>query len=89
MIKYEEEVLKTLKKKQIPLKIFEHIHNTFKAIELTNDLTIFDIKKLTGTDFGSYYRLRKGKYRAIFHINNKDIIITKIQKREDIKRGYI
>ncbi len=84
MIKYEEEVLRAIKKRLIPVKMFTHIHNAFKSIHLTQDLTLFDIKKLSGNEFREYYRLRKGKYRALFHFEGKDIIISKIQKREDI-----
>jgi mRNA interferase RelE/StbE len=84
MIKYEDAVLKAFKKGLIPKSIFEHIHNAFQAIDLTKDLTLFDIKKLQGSDIREYYRLRKGKYRAIFYIQENDIFVIKISKREDV-----
>jgi mRNA interferase RelE/StbE len=31
-----------------------------------------------------YYRLRKGKYRAIFYIDNNDFYIIYIGKREEV-----
>ena len=43
-----------------------------------------DIKKLQGEKHPPLYRLRIGKYRIIYHIENEDIIIAKIDTRGDI-----
>ena len=45
------------------------------SIELTKDLNLFNIKKMKGDYKRDYYRLRKGKYRAIieeFEKNEKE-----------------
>jgi len=31
-----------------------------------------------------YYRLRKGKYRAIFYFENRDIYVAYIGRREEV-----
>jgi mRNA interferase RelE/StbE len=74
----------------IPKDIFLHINNAFTAIDITKDLNLFDIKqlKMSKETSRTYYRLRKGKYRAIFYIENNDIIIIALDKREDIYRKW-
>ena len=44
--------------------------NAFLSLDLTKDLGLFDIKKIKGNFDREYYRLRKGKYKAIFYILN-------------------
>lgn len=43
-----------------------------------------DIKKLKGEKYPPLYRLRVGKYRIIYHIENDNIIIAEIDTRGDI-----
>jgi len=43
-----------------------------------------DIKKLTGNNIPPIYRLRVSKYRILFHIDEEDIKILKIDSRGDI-----
>lgn len=43
-----------------------------------------DIKKLKGEKHPPLYRLRIGKYRVIYHIENEIIIIANIDTRGDI-----
>jgi mRNA interferase RelE/StbE len=51
---------------------------------------IFDVKQLKMSKETSriYYRLRKGKYRAIFYVENDDILVIALDKREDIYRKW-
>ena len=43
-----------------------------------------DIKKLQGEKYPPLYRLRIGKYRIIYHIEDENIIIARIDTRGDI-----
>ena len=90
MIKYAEDIAKRIVKGSIPQDIFLHINNAFTAIDVTKDLSLFDIKQLKMSKETSriYYRLRKGKYRAIFYIENDDIMVMALDKREDIYRKW-
>lgn len=88
MINYELKIYKSLKKGQLPKEIFEHIHNAFIAINQTKDLTLFDIKKLTESLNRNYFRMRKGKYRAIFYIENHNIYVIAIDKSEEIYKKW-
>ena len=84
MIHYEGRVKKLFQKSIIPKNILQRFHNAFLSIELTKDLNLFDIKKMKGDYKRDYYRLRKGKYRAIFYFENRDIYVAYIGRREEV-----
>ncbi|AEJ18589.1 type II toxin-antitoxin system RelE family toxin [Gracilinema caldarium] len=90
MVRYLEEVLKRIKKGQIPKEIFVHFNNAFMSLDLTKDLSLFDIKQLKIAEEKNrvYHRLRKGKYRAIFYIQEEDIFVITIDKREEIYKKW-
>lgn len=90
MIKYWDDILKRIKKGQIPKAIFIHFNNAFYALDLTKDLSLFDIKQLRSSEEKTriYYRLRKGKYRAIFYFEDEDIIIIALDKREEVYKKW-
>jgi len=84
MIYYEDKVKKSVEKGYIPKNIFKQFHNAFLSLDLTKDLNLFDIKKLKGDFKRNYFRLRKGKYKAIFYNENNDIYVIYIGKREEV-----
>jgi len=90
MIRYLEEILRRIKKGQIPKEVFIHINNAFVSLDLTKDLSLFDIKQLKTSEETkrSYYRIRKGKYRAIFYIENEDIFVIALDKREEVYKKW-
>jgi len=90
MIRYYEGILKRIKRGQIPKEIFLHFNNAFSALDLTKDLSLFDIKQLRTAEEKSrvYYRLRKGKYRSIFYLEEDDIVVIAIDKREEVYKKW-
>ena len=90
MVRYAEDIAKRIGKGLVPQDIFAHINNAFAAIDLTKDSSLFDIKQLKMSNETNrvYYRLRKGKYRAIYYIENDDILVIALDKREDIYRKW-
>jgi mRNA interferase RelE/StbE len=90
MVCYSSTIVKKAKQGIQPKNIFIHFNNAFKSIDITKDLTLFDIKKLkTSETFDrNYFRLRKGKYRAIFYIENDDVYVIDIDKREDVYKKW-
>lgn len=84
MIYYEKEVKKSVRKGLISGDVFKRFHNAFIALEATGDLGLFDIKKLKSSEKKTYYRLRKGKYRAIFYIENNNYYVISIAKRAEV-----
>ena len=76
MIKYLDEILKKLKKGLLPKE--------------TKDLDLFDIKQLkTSKDKKRvYYRIRKGKYRAIFYLEEENIYVIALDKREEVYKKW-
>jgi mRNA interferase RelE/StbE len=51
-------------------------------------LNLFDIKKLLSSSTREYYRLRKGKYRAIFTIEDQDFYVHAISKRSEVYKKW-
>jgi mRNA interferase RelE/StbE len=90
MVRYSEDIMKSLKKGQISRDVFILFNNAFKSVDLTKDLNLFDIKSLKENSSINriYYRLRKGKYRAIFYIENEDISVITIDKREEVYKKW-
>ncbi len=88
MILYEDKIKKAVKKGIVPEEVFKRFHNVFIALDATSDLGLFDIKKLKSSEQRSYYRLRKGKYRAIFYIEKKNYNVISIAKREEVYKQW-
>jgi mRNA interferase RelE/StbE len=90
MVRYSSTIVKKAKRGIPPKQIFIHFDNALKSIDMTKDLTLFDIKKLktSETNDRNYYRLRKGKYRAIFYVENENVFVIDIDKREDVYKQW-
>lgn len=88
MIYYEKTVQKSISKGNIPQEIIQLFHHAFQSLELTKDLNLFDITQLKGNFKRIYYRLRKGKYRAIFYIEDENFFIVYIGKREEAYKSW-
>jgi len=86
MIKYEDDVLK-ISKRQIAKRSIFIISSCVHCTGKTNDLKLFDIKRLQSNEKRTYYRLRKNKYRAIFYIEDDDYFIISIAKREEVYKN--
>jgi mRNA interferase RelE/StbE len=84
MVVYEENVKKSVTKGALPKDIFERFNNVFIALDTTRDLSLFDIKKLKSSEKRTYYRVRKGKYRAVFYTEKDDYFVISIAKREEV-----
>ena len=84
MVRYEEQIFKKLRKGIPPRDVFVNLDNAFRSIDLTKDLNLFDIKLLKASPERKTFRLRKGKYRALFYMENEDIFVFTIDKREDV-----
>jgi len=84
MIFYEEKIKKKIRKKDLPKNIINRFHNAFRSLDLTKDIGLFDIKRMRGSYNREYFRLRKGKYRAIFYFEENNIFVIDIGKREEV-----
>jgi mRNA interferase RelE/StbE len=84
MVVYEENVKKAVAKGSLPKDVFLRFNNVFIALDTTHDLSLFDIKKLKSSERRTYYRVRKGKYRAIFYIEDNSCFVISIAKREEV-----
>ena len=71
---------KTFEKKfsKYDRKLQEKIFNSIQ------NLPDGDIKRLTGNDIPPIYRIRISKYRILFHMNEEEIQILKVDSRGDI-----
>ncbi|GBE04169.1 MAG TPA: hypothetical protein ENG95_02390 [Nitrospirae bacterium] len=88
MILYEDSIKKAVKKGTLSREVFQRFENVFIALNATNDLGLFDIKKLKSSEQRSYYRLRKGKFRAIFYIEKNNYYVISIAKREEVYKQW-
>jgi len=90
VISYEVDIQKAYKKGKLPKPIFEQFHHAFQALDLTKDMSMFDIKTLKGNpgDDRVYYRLRKGKYRAIFYLEDMNFFIISLAKRDEVYKKW-
>jgi len=75
MIEWSKEALDNLMK--LPRNLRERI---FNAVERFDTSAFGNVKKLKGFDA---YRLRVGKYRAIFKMKGDVIFVVRVMKRED------
>lgn len=89
MVYYDEDVAKRLRKGHPPKEIAKLFNDAFQALDVTNNLNLFDIKKLKTHEGLDYYRLRKGKYRAIFFIKNDDFYVIAISKRDEVYKKWL
>ena len=90
MIFYSDDIAKRVERNKIPREIFLHMDNAFKSLDLTKDLDLFDIKqlKVSADETIKYYRIRKGKYRAIFYIEQESIYVIALDKREEVYKKW-
>jgi mRNA interferase RelE/StbE len=88
MIFYEDNIKKAVKKGALTKETFQRFNNVFISLDTTNDLGLFNIKKLKSSEKRTYYRLRKGKYRAIFYIEANDYYVISIAKREEVYKQW-
>lgn len=90
MVRYIDDILTQLRKGQLPKEVFLHFNNAFAALDLTKDLSLFDIRQLRVSEGSerAYYRLRKGKYRAIFYIEHESIFVIALDKREEVYKKW-
>lgn len=88
MIYYESAIQKSIAKGDIPKQTIKHFHHAFQSLDLTKDLNLFDIKRLKGSFKRDYYRLRKGKYRAIFYMEKNDFYVVYIGKRDEVYNSW-
>lgn len=89
MVNYDEEIIKSIKKGKLPKDIVLLFINVFTALDATKDFKLFDIKRLNDKDNEIYYRLRKGKYRAIFQYKNECFFVNSIDKREEVYKKWL
>ena len=88
MYYFNEDIKKAIKKNKLPSDVAKLFQNAFISLDTTKDLNLFDIKKLISKDKVDYFRLRKGKYRAIFTIENEDFFVHAIMKREEVYKKW-
>ncbi|SIQ99667.1 mRNA interferase RelE/StbE [Alkalispirochaeta americana] len=86
MVRYENAVRKDIKTRTIPPRVIKTIHTALTVLDQTRDLQLFDVKEMRGSFRRTYYRLRKGKYRAIFFFDDQGVAVVHLGKREEVYR---
>ena len=88
MVLYDSDVKKAIKKGALPQEVAKLFKTTFDVLDSTGDLNLFDIKQLTSSSEKTFYRLRKGKYRVIFILEEDDIYVLVISKRDEVYKKW-
>jgi mRNA interferase RelE/StbE len=88
VVYYDSDIQKSIKKGAIPRDVAKLFRTTFDVLDSTGDLNLFDIKQLTSNSEKVFYRLRKGKYRAIFILEDDDIYVLAISKRDEVYKKW-
>lgn len=88
MVFYDKDIKKAIKKGSVPKEIVKLFTHVFQSLDQTKDLNLFDIKQLKSSSSKDYYRLRKGKYRAIFTIEEQDFYVHAITKRSEVYKKW-
>ncbi|MCA1755611.1 MAG: hypothetical protein LC641_13140 [Spirochaeta sp.] len=85
MVYYESAVRKALTKGKVPRSVARTIHNALISLDATRDFALFDLKEMRGDYQRTYFRLRKGKYRAVFYVED-DLFVVHVGKRDEVYR---
>lgn len=88
MVFYDKDIKKNVKKGLILKEVVKLFTHVFQSLDQTKDLNLFDIKQLKSSSSKEYYRLRKGKYRTIFTIEDQDYYVHAITKRSEVYRKW-
>ncbi len=88
MVFYDKDIKKEIAKGILPKNIVRLFHDAFQALDSSKNLNLFDIKRLISNSSKEYYRLRKGKYRAIFTIEGNDFFVHAISKRSEVYKQW-
>ena len=88
MVFFDSDVRKSIKKGSLPREVAKLFKTTFDVLDTTGDLNLFDIKQLTSNSEKVFYRLRKGKYRAIFILEDDNIYVLAISKRDEVYKKW-
>ena len=88
VVYYDEDIQKAIKKGVLPRNVAALFKSTFDVLDSTRDLNLFDIKQLTSNTETVFYRLRKGKYRAIFIIDDDEFYVLDIAKRDEVYKRW-
>lgn len=81
---YSRLVHKKVVKGKIAIEIWEDFKHAFDSFSKHLNFRIFDIKKLIVKNESVYYRLRLGKYRALFRMDQHRIYVENIGPRGGI-----
>lgn len=83
---YGKQVKKRVEKKKLPRDTWYDFRDAFNSLASTRNFRLFDIKKLVKKGPYVYFRLRLGKYRALFHIERETIFVENIAHRSEVYR---
>jgi len=89
MVHYLKQIQKAIQKGEITRDTFFLFNDAFQSLDRTRNMNLFDIKQLKGEHQRIFYRIRKGKYRAIFYLEDDDFFVVYIGKREDVYKQWL
>lgn len=88
MVYYDKEIPKAIKKGALPRNVAALFKSAFEVLDSTRDLNLFDIKQLPSNTETVFYRLRKGKYRAVFIIKDDEFYVLDSARRDEVYKRW-
>lgn len=88
VVYYDSDIKKAIKKGSLPKDVVMLFKTTFDVLNSTGNLNLFDIKLLVSNSEQTFYRLRKGKYRAVFIIVDEDYYVLDIATRDEVYKRW-
>ncbi len=83
---YSKNVIKAVQKRKLSMETWENFRDAFASMARTGNLRMFDVKKMLVKNEHHYYRLRIGKYRALFRMTQDSIVVEEIGSRGGVYR---
>lgn len=84
VVVYGKRIARHVRKRKLPADIWADFRDAFRSLADTKNFRLFDIKKLTDKGQHRYFRLRLGRYRALFWIDKDTIYVEDIGPRGEI-----
>ncbi len=81
---YSRTVAKRVQKHRLPKEVWTDFRDAFDSFARTRNFRLHDIKKLINKGPFAYYRLRIRGYRALFHMDDRNIYVEDIGPRGEI-----
>jgi mRNA-degrading endonuclease RelE of RelBE toxin-antitoxin system len=84
---FSKRISKAVAHNKIPKEVWIDFRDAFESFSRNRNFRLYDIKKLVNKGPHVYYRLRVRNYRALFHMDDENVIVEDIGSRGGIYKS--